>query len=132
MKEITRLMINEYKLKELGYDFMGFSPNNELYTAHHLIIPKRAGGKLEPGNTAILMETPHRILHTIESKDFKIFSAITSEMLDEVLKGKLDDNNILEIYYLLDKFYKGDNVYQNRLVLRNRGGFNDKHKEKLL
>lgn len=124
-------MISEYKLKKLGYDFMGFSPQRELYTAHHLIIPKRAGGKLEKGNVAILMETPHEILHKIENYDFEIFSAITSEMLDEVIKGRLDDKNILEIYYLLDLFYKANrerttkkghpiitNEYQKRLVLR--------------
>jgi hypothetical protein len=131
MEQITKLMINEYKLKELGYDFMGFSPSNEIYTAHHLIIPKRAGGKLERGNVAILMQTPHSILHKIESYNFELFSAITGEMIDEVVKGKLDDKNILEIYYLIDQFYndykgftnaKGnpiiDKDYKKRLVLR--------------
>lgn len=131
MKEITRLMINEYKIKQLGYDFMGFSPQKELYTAHHLIIPARAGGKLVQGNTAILMESPHALLHKIENYDFELFSAITGEMLDQVFKHKLDDKNILEIYYLLDQFYKEykgkvtkkgnpviDKSYQKRLVLR--------------
>lgn len=132
MRDITNLMINEFKIKELGYDFMGFSPKSDLYTAHHLIIPKRAGGELIRGNTAILMQTSHTLLHKIEHYNFEIFSAITGEMIDEVYKGKLDDKNILEIYYLLDQFYiqyrefttkKGKPFiedYQNRLVLRNK------------
>ena len=130
MREITNLMINEFKIKELGYDFMGFSPKKELYTAHHLIIPKRAGGELVRGNTAILMQSSHQLLHKIEHYSFEIFSAITGEMIDEVYKGKLDDKNILEIYHLIDEFYiqykgfitkKGKEFvhnYQDRMVLR--------------
>ena len=131
MEKITSLIINEYKIKELGYDFMGFSPSKDQYTAHHLIIPKRAGGKLERGNVSVLMSTSHNLLHKIERHSFEIFSAITGEMIDEVFKGKLDDKNILEIYYLIDQFYdeykyvtnaKGrpiiDKDYQKRLVLR--------------
>jgi len=131
MEKITRLIINEYKIKELGYDFMGFSPSKDQFTAHHLIIPKRAGGKLEKGNVSVLMSTSHNLLHKIERHNFEIFSAITGEMIDEVYKGKLDEKNILSIYYLLDQFYseykyvtnaKGrpiiDKEYQKRLVLR--------------
>ena len=131
MEKITRIMINEYKINELGYDFMGFSPSKDQYTAHHLIIPKRAGGKLEKGNVAVLMSTSHNLLHKIEAHNFELFSAITCEMIDEVIKGKLDDSNILEIYYLIDQFYKDykyvtnakgrpiiDKDYQKRLVLR--------------
>ena len=42
MREITKLMINEYNLKRLGYDFMGytFKNINEL-SFHHLVIPRR-------------------------------------------------------------------------------------------
>ena len=45
MKEVTRLMVNEFKIKELGMDFLGFRLNktNDL-TFHHLIIPNRNGG----------------------------------------------------------------------------------------
>ena len=29
MKTITRLMINEFKIDQLGYDFMGYSINKQ-------------------------------------------------------------------------------------------------------
>ena len=42
MRKITREMIKEYELMNLGYDFMGYTFNkpNEL-SFHHLIVPKR-------------------------------------------------------------------------------------------
>ena len=42
MKEVTKEMIELYRIKKLGYDFMGytFKRANEL-SFHHLIIPKR-------------------------------------------------------------------------------------------
>ena len=33
MKEVTKLMINEFKIKQLGYDFMGYTlQKNDIYT----------------------------------------------------------------------------------------------------
>lgn len=42
MKEITKEMIEAYQIKELGYDFMGYTFDNlhEL-SFHHLIVPHR-------------------------------------------------------------------------------------------
>ena len=45
MKQVTKLMIRDYKIKELGCDFMGFHLNkDDMATFHHLIIPNRNGG----------------------------------------------------------------------------------------
>ena len=106
MKEVTKLMINDFKIKELGYDFMGFSlQKGDIYTFHHLIVPNRDGGKIERWNGAILCgATSHPYLHLIESKSDEIFSYITSEMIDINLKGYLDKRNLREIGYLLDEF----------------------------
>ena len=42
MKGITKLKINQFKIKQLGYDFMGFTIKRlDECTAHHLIIPAR-------------------------------------------------------------------------------------------
>ena len=51
MKYITELIINEYRLKNI--DFMGYVFNKSNASYHHLIIPKRFGGKetLENGDT---------------------------------------------------------------------------------
>ena len=98
MKEITMLMINEFKIKQLGYDFMGYSlQKGDIYTFHHLIIPRRHGGSYSRDNGAILFSTPHSYLHVIEVYDYDRFTAITSEMIDMNIKGYLDVNNLIYI-----------------------------------
>ena len=77
MREITKLMIREFNIKRLGYDFMGFRLNKgDIATYHHLI----------------------------ESKDEEIFNLITSEMIDENIKGYLDTYNLMKINDLLNCF----------------------------
>ena len=47
MKEITKSMIKEFKLRELEFDFMGYKlQKGDIYTFHHLIVPNRSGGIL--------------------------------------------------------------------------------------
>lgn len=106
MKGITKLKINQFKIKQLGYDFMGFSiKRTDECTAHHLIIPARHNGKLTDWNTVILNgETSHPYWHLIECKDPTIAYAITSEMIDMNVKGYLDEENIKNIHALLDEF----------------------------
>ena len=42
MKEITKIMINDFNIKKLGYDFMGYKVNRTKdLSFHHLIIPHR-------------------------------------------------------------------------------------------
>lgn len=112
LKEVTRLMINEFKIRELGHDFMGYSlQKGDVYTFHHLIIPNRHGGPYQRWNGAILFSTPHQYLHTIESINDKYFNYITSEMIDMNHKGYLSIYNIAEIDNILSEFeYKYWNV----------------------
>ena len=36
MREVTKLMIREFKIKQLGYDFMGYTcGKNDIYNFHH-------------------------------------------------------------------------------------------------
>ena len=108
MKQVTKLMINEFKIKQLGYDFMGYRlQKGDIYTFHHLIIPRRNGGKTVRENGAILCgNTSHSYLHLIEAKDYDIYKYITIEMLDMNLKGYLDLKNIININRLLLYFEK--------------------------
>lgn len=117
MKSVTKLMINKYKIMELGYDFMGYSVHqSDILSFHHLIIPKRrctlekipCQGYVE-WNGAILTQTPtrndsHDYLHFIEGKDYDMFCALTSEMIDENLKGRLDVKNLETIEDILTTF----------------------------
>lgn len=123
MKEITKLMINEFKIKQLGYDFMGYSLNkNDIYTAHHLIVPARRGGKLTRQNTAVLCgQSSHPYLHVIENKDEEIFYHITSEMLDMNIKGRLDVENLREIDGLLTYFERehcSDRTRKGKMLIK--------------
>lgn len=105
-------MINEFKIKELGYDFMGYSlQKGDIATFHHLIIPNRHGGPYARWNGAILYSTPHQYLHVIEAVDMKYFGFLTSEMIDINHKCYLDPDNLNEIDNILCDFeYK----YRNR------------------
>ena len=102
MDTITKQMIKIYQLKKLKRDFMAykFERTNEL-TYHHLIIPNRAGGKRTIENGAILTQNSHEYLHLIERIDPEIFYFITSEMIDENIKGRLDIENLKQIRELL-------------------------------
>lgn len=107
MKTITRLMINEFKIDQLGYDFMGYSINKQNASYHHLIMPRRLHGPMNRENGAILNRlTAHPYLHRIEAIDLEIFNLITSEMVDENIKGRIDIENLRKINDLLLFFEK--------------------------
>ena len=105
MKAVTIQMVNEFKIKELGMDFLGFRLNktNDL-TFHHLVIPNRNGGPVARWNGAIIQRIPHDYLHLIERVDYEKFCYLTSEMIDMNHKGFLDPYNIANIHAILDEF----------------------------
>ena len=112
MREITKQMIDYYKIMKLGYDFLGYPVSQKSQLSfHHLIIQHRYCKEVGLGdgylwwNGAILVQkTSHEYLHLIEAKDFDMFSAITSEMIDENQKGYLDMDNLRYILDILHCF----------------------------
>lgn len=112
MREITEKMIKNFKIMELGFDFMGYSVDKKSSLSfHHLIIPHRESQKHRIGegylywNGAILRQnTSHDYLHLIETIDYDMFMAITSEMIDENIKGYLDITNLRYINDVLCQF----------------------------
>lgn len=123
MKQVTELMIRQYKIKQLGFDFMGYRlQKNDIYTFHHLIVPKRRGGTYEKWNGAILCgTTSHPYLHLIECKDREIFERITSEMIAENIKGHIDIENLRHINDLLCYFereHMNDRGKKKRLLIK--------------
>lgn len=116
MKEITKLMINEFKIKQLGMDFMGYSlQKGDIYTFHHLIIPRRFGGLETRKNGAVLCgNSSHPYAHLIEYIDPEIFYRITSEMIDENIKGRLDIENLRRIRDLLECFEREHSTDRNK------------------
>lgn len=123
MKEITRIMINEYNLKKLKYDFMGYTfERMDQLSAHHLIIPARFGGKLTHDNTAILRQnTSHDYLHIIENYDYDMFLSITSELIDENVIGKLTKENLVAIRDILlcfEREYCGTHTHKGTPIIK--------------
>lgn len=122
MKTVTLNMINEFKIYELGYDFMGFKLNkNDKLTFHHLIVPKRDGGLYVRNNGAIIQRVPHDYLHIIERYDAKLFYYLTSEMIDMNIKGFLDSYNIANIHSILDEFeyqHEGQTTRKGKLLIK--------------
>lgn len=130
MKTITREMIKTYRIKKCGYDFMGYTYKNiNDLSFHHLIIPKRCCKEAGLGegyliwNGAILNQnTSHDYLHLIEAKDFDMFLAITSEMIDENIKGYLDIDNLRRIRDILECFEKehcSDRGKKGKLLIKD-------------
>lgn len=108
MKQVTKDMIHIYRLNKLKFDFAGYTfKNNRELSFHHLIIANRDGGPYSLDNGAILKQTTsHDYLHRIEEFDPEIFYLITSEMVDENIKGYLDIQNLRKIRDLLLYFEK--------------------------
>ena len=112
MKEITKIMIKKYALNKLKYDFMGYPfQNTNQLSFHHLIIPHRESksfgigeGYLEWNGAILRQNTSHDYLHIIEQYDPEMFAAITSEMIDENIKGHLDIENLKAIDDILNCF----------------------------
>ena len=113
MKFITEKMYKDFDMKKTGYDFMGytFKYKDEL-SFHHTMIARRDCTKLNvpsegylEWNGAILKQlTSHNYLHYIEKKDYDRFLAITSELIDENIKGKIDKDNLIMIRDILLSF----------------------------
>ena len=122
MKTVTRLMFNMYKIKDLGYDFMGYAVNKNNASYHHLIIPRRLKGSMTIENGAVLNGfTSHPYLHAIEKVDLDIFDSITSEMIDENIKGRVDIYNIKKIDDLLlffEREHSGDYTKSVHLLIK--------------
>lgn len=115
MRPITREMIKLYGIK--NFDFMGYDiKRKESLSFHHLIVPHRYCKQQGLGegyyiwNGAILTQgngtgsNSHDYLHTIEKIDFDVFCALSSEMIDENIKGRLDIENLRRIKDILLSF----------------------------
>lgn len=130
MREITEKMIKDFKIMKLGYDFLGYNvQRTKDLSFHHLIIPHRESRAYGIGegylywNGAILVQkTSHDYLHLIESKDYDIFLAITSEMIDENIKGYLDISNLKRIHDCLSLFERehcSDRGKKGKLLIKD-------------
>ena len=129
MKEITKIMVNDFKIMKLGMDFMGYHVNRKQdLSFHHLIIPRRhckeAGlgeGYLYWNGAILRQDTSHEYAHVIEKIDPEIFYELTSEMIDENIKGRLDIDNLKRIHDLLlyfEREHDHDTSKKGKLLIK--------------
>ena len=129
MREVTKLMINDFKIMKLGYDFLGYKVNRKQdLSYHHLIIPRRhckeAGlgeGYLYWNGAILRQDTSHAYAHVIEKIDPDIFYELTSEMIDENIKGRLDIDNLKRIHDLLlyfEREHDHDTSKKGKLLIK--------------
>ena len=127
MKPITREMIKIYGIKD--FDFMGYDiKRKESLSFHHLIVPHRhckqqgLGEGYVMWNGAILVQdTSHDYLHTIETIDYDVFCALTSEMIDMNIKGYLDKDNlryIKDILLYFEREHDHDRNKKGKLLIK--------------
>lgn len=109
MNSVSKLMINEFSMKKLGYDFMGytFDRTNDL-SFHHLIVPRKDSkrilgndGYIRENGAILVQDSAHEYVHLIQYVDREIFNYITNEMIDENEKGRIDIYNLKRIRELL-------------------------------
>ena len=129
MKEITKIMVNDFKIMKLGMDFMGYHVNRKQdLSYHHLIVPRRhckeAGlgeGYLYWNGAILRQDTSHAYAHVIEKIDPDIFYELTSEMIDENIKGRLDIDNLKRIHDLLlyfEREHDHDTSKKGKLLIK--------------
>ena len=130
MRAITNLMINDFKLKKLGYDFMGFSfKRKEQLSFHHLIFARKdckelhipSEGYLYWNGAILRQDTSHDYFHTIENYDYDRFLAITSELIDENILGELSIESLKRIRDVLESFereYSGKRTKKGNLLIK--------------
>ena len=113
MREITRQMYDDFNLKELGYDFMGYEYENPRQLSfHHLVVAHRDckalhiphDGYLYWNGAILRQDTAHNYLHTIERYDNDRFEAISSELIDINIQRAILYQNLVYINDVLDSF----------------------------
>ena len=112
-REVINLMVRDYNLEKLGYDFMGYKiKKDSSISFHHLVVPRsrciREGISQEgylKWNGAILVQDPsHDYLHIIQSIDIDLFHRITDELVAINDKGWVDPANVKKIHGYLEQF----------------------------
>lgn len=131
MREVTEELIRDFKIMELGYDMMGYTVEKKTQLSfHHLLIARRYSRAMGIGdgylywNGSILRQnTAHDYLHIIERLEPELFCLISSEILDEKIKGRIDRDNLMRIREMLLYFeskHKEDTCSTGALLLKKK------------
>lgn len=122
MSRLRERLYKEYKVDQLGFDFMGYSFKDKKELSTHHILPKHMGGETKKKNLCILTrDTSHNYIHLIEDYDIKVFIQISGLLLEQVQKGKIGIEELKKIEELLlyfeDKF-KDEESRNGELIIK--------------
>nr|DAK84721.1 MAG TPA: hypothetical protein [Caudoviricetes sp.] len=130
MREVAKIMVNDFKIMKLGMDFMGYKvTRREQLSFHHLIISHKdcktlhipSEGYVYWNGAMLRQNTSHDYAHLIQKIDPEIFYLITSEMIDENIKGRLDIENLRKIRDLLlyfEREHRDDRGEKGKLLIK--------------
>lgn len=121
MKEVLRLMINQYNIHKI--DWMGYKVNKDNpYTYHHCYVKKEHGGKETIENGAVLTKIAHEYLNIIESRDIELYNLINNVLKQINEQGFMAlERQLLAIDAMLKMFEKDhryDRTKSNKRLIK--------------
>ena len=104
MTKLKTKLYDNFKLQQLGVDFMGYEFDEKKDLTYHHIQPKNYGGETTYKNGALLIRTSHNYIHTIEAFDFKLFLELSQELKKEHAQGEITRDRLVTIAQMLKYF----------------------------
>lgn len=112
MTKLKTKIYDNFKLQQLGVDFMGYEFENKKDLTYHHIQPKNYGGQTTYNNGALLINASHNYIHTIQTFDFKLFLELSQELKKEHAQGEITHDRLIVIAQMLAYFEsKYANIY---------------------
>ena len=122
MSRLRERLYKDYKLEQLGFDFMGYQYDKKTDLSTHHILPRHCGGKTKKDNLCVLNRyTSHNYIHLIEDIDYKMFLQISKFLMEQVKKGEISVEQILRINDVLEVFerkYKDEESRNGELLIK--------------
>lgn len=126
MDNILKTLINIYNMNEI--DWLGYKLQDR-YSYHH-IIKKCDGGKRTLDNGAVLFQTSHSYLHTIENYDIEKYILLNKILKDINMQRYMStEEQLRQINFILSQF---EDEYEEYISSRNKKIIKDEYKERIL
>ena len=121
MSKLRERIYKDFKMEELGYDFMGYTFESKKELSTHHILPRHSGGQTKKNNLCALNRfTSHNYIHLIEDTDYKVFLELSKYLLEQVAKGEISREQLLRIADALQffeyKFRDEEDRHGERLI----------------
>ena len=122
MSKLRERIYKDFKMEQLGYDFLGYTFESKKELSTHHILPRHSGGQTKKNNLCALNRfTSHNYIHLIEDTDYKVFLELSKYLLEEVSKGEISREQLLRIADTLQFFefkYRDEEDRHGELLIR--------------